>query len=63
MDRFNGVEWHREIPGVFDIDHQLMPAARRDLAHGSEFLATVGYERLETDFDVLVHDPLLAMLK
>src|SRR5437016_2211177 len=56
MHRLHGVERDCEVAGVLDIDHQLGPAAWRDLANGTELFAAVRHERLESHLNLLLHD-------
>src|SRR6266446_6483780 len=62
MHRLHGVERDGEVAGVLNVDHQLRPTARRDLANGAELFATIRYERLESYFNLLLHDVLLAVI-
>jgi hypothetical protein len=56
MDRIDGAERHGEVARILDVDHQLGPAAWRNLAHGAELLATIGNKSLEPNFDFFLHD-------
>ena len=42
MDCRDGIEWHNEVPRIFDVDHQLRPAVRCYLTDSAEPLVTVG---------------------
>src|ERR1700674_722605 len=58
MHRFDRVERDRKVTCVLDVDNKFRPAVRCYLADRTEFLATVGNERLESYFDLLWHDLL-----
>jgi len=38
---FDRADWHREVTGILDIDHELWPPTRRNLANRAELLATI----------------------
>jgi hypothetical protein len=58
MDRFYGINWHREFPSVLYIDDQLGSATRSDRPDRAKLFATIRYKCLESDLDFLLHDLL-----
>src|SRR5258708_38849410 len=62
MHRLHSVERNCEVTGVFDVDHKLVPAVRRDRPDGTKLFAAIRYERLESHCDFLLHDLLPAMI-
>src|SRR5258708_35087193 len=61
MHRLHSVERNCEVTGVFDVDHKLVPAVRRDRPDGTKLFAAIRYERLESHCDFLLHDLLPAV--
>src|ERR1700732_447444 len=62
MHRLHSVERNCEVTGVFDVDHKLVPAVRRDRPDGTKLFAAIRYERLESHCDFLLHDLLPAVI-
>src|ERR1700687_5794439 len=62
MHRLHGVERDCEVAGILDVDHKLRPAAWCDLANGAELFAAIRDERLESHFNLLLHDFLPAVI-
>ena len=62
MHRFNCAQGDSEVAGILDVDHQLGPPARRNLANGAELLTTVGNKSLESNFNFFLHVLLLRRL-
>ena len=58
MHRIHGAQRDCEITGILDVDYQLGPAARRNLANGAELLASVRSKSLESYFNFFLHDVL-----
>jgi hypothetical protein len=54
MDGGNRAERDGVLAGILDVDHQLLPAVRRDVADGAEGLARLGREHLKTLLDRLL---------
>ena len=59
MDCLNRLERHDKVPRILDINHQLRPAMRGDLPHGTEHLAPVRRKHLISDCDRVVRVPVL----
>src|SRR6267142_6360161 len=62
MHRFHSIERDRKITCVLDVDQELRAAIGRHRADRAKLFAAIRYKGLETNFDVLLHDSLLAVI-
>src|SRR5258708_21486159 len=62
MHRFHGIERDRKITRVLDVDHKPRAAVGRNRADRAKLFAAIRYKGLESDFDVLLHGSLLAVI-